>query len=306
MKIHPLPPLNSLVMFEAAARHLSFTTAAAELNVTQGAVSRQIRHLEAYLGKPLFDRSKRNIDLTPVGRQYLEAVRPALASISDATGELLQWRGDRQITVATTNAMATLWLLPRIPEFQREHEEVDIRILASDQVQELGRSEFDLALLYCRTPPPHMRATPLFQEEVFPVCSPAYLHATGDLQRPEQLFCRTLLDLEDAPTDWYQWAAWFQRMGVEPAEPRNRININNYPMLIQAALNGQGMALAWGNLLDHYLESGALVRPMETVLRTSACFYLLEPEHRVRLKPPVRLFRKWLLTQLQQQCPDHP
>lgn len=299
MKIRPLPPLNSLVTFEAAARHLSFTAAAAELNVTQGAVSRQVRHLEAYLGKPLFSRAKRNVELTPAGAQYFQVVRSALTSVSGATAELLQWRGDRQITVATTNAMASLWLLPRIPGFQRDHEEVDIRILASDQVQELGRSEFDLALLYCGTPPPNMRATPLFRGEVFPVCSPEYLQSAGNLCEPGQLFCRTLLYLEGAPADWFNWPEWFRGVGVEPVEPRRRININNYPMLIQAALNGQGIALAWRKLLDQYLDSGALVCPVETVLRTSAYFYLLEPEDRGRLKPAVRLFRDWLLAGFQ-------
>lgn len=299
MKIRPLPPLNSLVTFEAAARHLSFTAAAAELNVTQGAVSRQVRHLEAYLGKPLFSRAKRNVELTPAGAQYFQVVRSALTSVSAATAELLQWQGDRQITVATTNAMASLWLLPKIPGFQRDHEEVDIRILASDQVQELGRSEFDLALLYCGTPPPNMRATPLFGGEVFPVCSPEYLQSSGDLREPGQLFCRTLLYLEDAPVDWFNWPEWFRRVGVETREPHRRININNYSMLIQAALNGQGIALAWRKLLDQYLDSGALVCPVETVLHTSAYFYLLEPEDRGRLKPAVRLFRDWLLARFQ-------
>src|SRR5699024_9202872 len=132
--------------------------------------------------------------------------------------------------------------------------EVDIRILASDQVQGLNTSEFDLALFYCRTPPPNTRATPLFREEVFPVCSPEYLNSSGNLTGPEQLFQHSLLYLEDAPVDWIQWPEWFQRVGLEPAgKLRHRVSINDYPMLIQEALNGQGIALAWGNLVDQYL-----------------------------------------------------
>lgn len=297
MKIKPLPPLNSLVAFEASARLLSFTLAADELCVTQGAVSRQIRHLEEYLGKPLFTRVNRAIELTPAGLQYYHAVRSSLTEVSRATAELLQWRGERQITVATTNAMASLWLLPQIPEFQRDHEGLNIRILASDQAYDLNRSEFDLALLYCPTPPPNMRATPLFREEIFPVCSAAYLHRVSG--EPDRLFRRTLLELEDAQSDWLSWSDWFERVDIQPSEPGNRIHINNYPMLIQAALNGQGVALAWGHLLDRHLESGALVRPVETTLHTAAWFYLLEPSDR-RVKPAVQLFREWLLARLRQ------
>ncbi len=298
MKIRPLPPLNALVAFEAAARHLSFTRAAAELFVTQGAVSRQVRRLEGYLGKPLFVRANRSIQLTPAGLQYYQTVHPLLSSLSSATAGLLQWRGERRITVATSHAMASLWLLPQIPAFQRDLGELDIRILASDNIYDLNRSEFDLALFYCPTPPPKMRATALFQEEIFPVCSPAYPGSCGKPADLDSLLRRTLLEMEDVQADWLTWSGWLQRLGLAPCEPAHRIHINNYPMLIQAALNGQGVALAWGHLLDRYLDSGALVRPVDATLRTSAWFYLLEPED-VHAKPVVRLLRQWLLSHLQ-------
>ncbi|MCS4505989.1 transcriptional regulator GcvA [Arhodomonas aquaeolei] len=301
MRIRPLPPLNSLVAFEAAARYLSFTAAASELSVTQGAISRQVRQLEDYLGRSLFVRENRTIALTPAGLQYYQTVSRALADVSEATSELIHWQGDRQVTVATTNAMASLWLLPKIPAFQRNYDDVEIRILASDQLYDLSRSDFDLGLMYCPTPPPSLNATPLFREEVFPVCSPAYLQRSGPLGGPEDLLGRTLLYLEDARAEWFSWKEWFHRVGVDSAGPRGHLNINNYPMLIQAAINGQGIALAWGHLLDHHLESGALVRPVDTHLRTEACFYLLEPEHRVRVKPAVRAFRDWLLTTLRDE-----
>ncbi|MCC4262876.1 transcriptional regulator GcvA [Oceanimonas baumannii] len=298
MKIKPLPPMNSLIVFEAAARHLSFTLAANELSVTQGAISRQIRQLEEYLGKDLFVRANRNISLTPTGMQYYQTIYRALLDVASATGEIKKWQGEQQITVATTNAMAALWLLPKVAVFQQQHGEVDLRILASDQVTDFRRLDCDIALFYCRLPPAEMQVTELFPEEVFPVCSPAYLERNNNGASPEELFSRTLLYLDESQRDWLSWQEWFEQVGWSPITPRNRININNYPMLIQAALNGQGIALAWGSLVDEYLESGALVRPVDTVLRTPASFCMLEPLNRGVVPNSVKTFRSWLLEQL--------
>lgn len=298
MKIKPLPPMNSLIVFEAAARHLSFTLAANELSVTQGAISRQIRQLEEYLGKDLFVRANRNISLTPTGMQYYQTIYRALLDVASATGEIKKWQGEQQITVATTNAMAALWLLPKVAVFQQQHGEVDLRILASDQVTDFRRLDCDIALFYCRLPPAEMQVTELFPEEVFPVCSPAYLERNNNGTSPEELFSRTLLYLDESQRDWLSWQEWFEQVGWSPITPRNRININNYPMLIQAALNGQGIALAWGSLVDEYLESGALVRPVDTVLRTPASFCMLEPLNRGVVPNSVKTFRSWLLEQL--------
>ncbi|TDH99330.1 LysR family transcriptional regulator, partial [Acinetobacter baumannii] len=150
MKIKPLPPMNSLIVFEAAARHLSFTKAANELNVTQGAISRQIRQLEEYLGKELFLRANRNISLTPTGLQYYQTIYSALLDVAQATAEIKKWQGEHQITVATTNAMAALWLLPKVAAFQQNNEGVDLRILTTDNISDLHKMDFDLALFYCR------------------------------------------------------------------------------------------------------------------------------------------------------------
>lgn len=298
MKIQPLPPLNSLVVFEAAARHLSFTLAAKELNVTQGAISRQIRLLEDYLGKPLFERTTREIHLTATGSQYCETVRDALQQVAHATGEIRHWRGAQQVTVATSTAMASLWLLPRVAEFQRENEEIDLRIIAHDQVKDFSRLDCDLALYYCRTPPKDVQVTTLFSEEVFPVCSPAYLARHPDLRELPQLSGCTWLWLEDPQRDWIGWSEWLQRLGCKALEPRHRININSYSMLIQSALSGQGIALAWSNLVDNYLQTGALVRPVDAVLRTDAQFCLLEPGGRSSNRQSVQRFRNWLMSQV--------
>ncbi|ERS04294.1 LysR family transcriptional regulator [Acinetobacter sp. COS3] len=297
MKIKPLPPMNSLIVFEAAARHLSFTRAANELNVTQGAISRQIRQLEEYLGKELFVRANRNMYLTPTGLQYYQTVYSALLEVAKATGEIKKWQGEHQVTVATSNAMAALWLLPKVTAFQQQ-EGIDLRILATDNIFDLHKMDCDIALFYCRVPPVGMNVTTLFPEEVFPVCSPSYLAQFAENVTAEELFGRTLLYLDDSQKDWITWSEWFESVNYPEVKPKNRVNINNYPMLLQAAMNGQGVALAWGSLVDEYLDNGTLVRPVETVLRTQANFCMLEPSDRGVIPSSVKQFRTWLLDQL--------
>lgn len=297
MKIKPLPPMNSLIVFEVAARHQSFTLAAEELHVTQGAISRQIRQLEEYLGKALFFRANRKLTLTPTGLQYYQSIYSALIDIAQATGEIKKWRGENQVTIATTNAMAALWLLPKVAHFQQT-ENMDLRILATDNIIDLHRMDCDLALFYCRTPPEGMKVTTLFPEEVFPVCSPAYLEQFNRKSGDENIFSKTLLYLDASQKDWITWTEWFSTVGYPVINPQSKVNINNYAMLLQAAINGQGIALAWGSLVDDYLKSGLLVRPVEKVLRTSENFYMLEPLGRNNTSLSVNKFREWLLNQL--------
>lgn len=304
MKLSPLPPLNSLVAFEAAARHQSFTLAASELHVTQGAISRQVRILEEYLGKPLFTRANRSIRLTAGGLLYVQTVRSALSDITVATDDLRSWKGTQQITLATSSAMASLWLLPKIAEFQSEHEEIELRIVALEQIRDLSRVEWDIALFYCSTPPPGLQASTLFYEEVFPVCSPAYVDRYGPLETPESLSKCTLLSLEEADQDWLSWKRWYAQVGIEAPTPRRRLNINSYAMLVQAAVMGQGVALGWSKLVDDYLLQGQLVRPMNTVLRTRARFCLLESSETPTRRASVRAFREWLLDSIPKEVGD--
>lgn len=296
MRIKPLPPLKSLVAFEAAARHLSFTQAAEELCVTQGAISRQILLLEDFLGRTLFVRDKRALSLTPTGTEYYDRVQESLLMLAGATGEIVQWKSKQQVTVVTTNAMASFWLLPRFSQFQEQYPEIDVRILAVDSLSQLNQHEFDLALFYCRTEPEGLQVTPLFNETVFPVCSPAYLKKKPQLSQAEFFAQSTLLSLE-ANENWVTWQDWFRECNLpQPPDHTRRMNINNYPLVIQAALNGQGIALAWGNLVDEYLNSGLLVSPVDRTLVTTSQFYMLE-QFNAPLKQGVECFRQWLLSQ---------
>ncbi len=298
MKIAPLPPLNTLVSFEAAARHLSITLAAEELNITQSAVSKQIKRLEAYMGHPLFIRASRRIQLTSTGTRLYHCAHDALQELARVTGEIREAGGGARVTVATTSAMASLWLLPRIGGFRRENEDVDLRILASDQVRDLRRLECDVALYYCRVPPAGLSVTPLFSEEIFPVCSPGYQRRGGRLETLDDLRSCTLLHLVDADIDWINWPAWFKGIGETMPVLAKRLDINNYPMLLQAAVMDQGVALGWTHLVDDLLLSGALVRPVDAMLRTSAQFSLIEPKRNGPSEASVERFRVWLATQV--------
>ena len=282
MRIKPLPPLNSLVAFEAAARHLSFTRAAEEISVTQGAVSRQIRLLEGFLGVQLFARDTRNLRMTSTGAQYYETVRNSLHEISQSTNEILQQSRDEQITVITSYAMASFWLLPRYSEFQEQYPNVDLRIVSVNSFSDVSHFEYDLALFFRAVPPKDLEVTPLFGEKAFPVCSPKYLERNPSLADPNNLAQATLLTLEENE-DWVRWRDWFEESDLELPDNIRRIQMNNYPLLIQAALNGQGFALGWERLVDDYLESGLLTRPIAFEVSTTSQFYLMRPK-RAHLK----------------------
>ncbi len=298
MKIQPLPPFKALIAFESAARLGSFTRAAAELNVTQGAISRQIALLEELLGAHLLDRTTRAMSLTPTGEQYVEAARKALLALADATDQARRWHGETQVTVATSTALASLWLLPRIPEFNAQHEGIDLRIVAFDRVRDYRKLECDLAVYYCKTPPAEMKSTPICAEMIFPICSPAYLARHPDLATANDLARCTWLWLDESERDWISWPEWFRRLDIAVPVPRNRINLNSYSLVIQAALSSQGVALGWRNLVDAHLKDGTLVRPVPEMLETDGRFFVLEPagphERRAR-RGSVARFREWLL-----------
>ncbi len=294
MKITPLPPLNSLVAFEAAARHLSFTQAGAELNVTQGAISRQVQNLEDYIGYPLFVRKNRTISLTTMGSTYHGSISLNLQDIAQSTAEIKKYKGAKQLIVTTSSAMATLWLLPKVAQFQKNNN-IDLRILTIDHPIDYQNIDSDFCLFYCRTPPANMRVTKLFSEEVFPVCSPEYLAHISPFANEKELFSNNLLNLDDSQHDWLTWSQWFKQVELPSIVRRSKVSINNYSMLLQAAVNGQGIALGWGALVDDYLSKGTLVKPSKHVLKTSATFCLIEPQYSNRRYKDIKAFRDMLL-----------
>ena len=274
-----LPPLDALVMFEAAARQASFTTAAAELHVTQAAVSRQIRLLEENLGIRLFTRSRRGVELTHHGRELQRTVSFTLRELASTTLRLRQGSVER-VTIAMDQSIAGLWLTPRLPEFQRAHQDINFRLVVSDDEADCVKQDVDVAILHGDGNWPGYEARLLFGDEVFPVCSPTYLETHESIGSATDLAAHTLIDHEDDHGTWINWAKWQHLNNVAVQAEQRNLFINNYPVLIQAACDGQGIALGWSHLVGNLIESGRLVRLLPGVTTTDFGYYVLSREQR--------------------------
>ena len=276
MQKYRLPPLDLFRTFEAVARHLSFTLAANELCLTQSAVSRQIATLEQQTGLRLFRRLHRAIELTPAGQQLLEAVSRGLDQIHGCLAVLGSAARAPQITVSATVAFAWFWLMPRLNQFSAEHPGVDIRVLATDTPVLPGQGDVDVAILFGSGQWEGVNSELLFRERVYPVCSPGFLGEHPGLTRPEDLVCQTLLhlDIDRSAPDPVDWQRWLASQGVigQPVLPGLRFN--SYPMVLQAAEAGRGVALGWSYIVDPIVTSGRLVQPVSGTMETRNGYYL--------------------------------
>lgn len=290
---YPLPPLQTLRAFESTARLASFTRAADELAVTQGAISRQVRHLEERLGTTLFVRAARGVRLTPAGARFERAVREALEGLAGATAELTADRDGGPITVGATSAMASLWLMPRLTGFQRREPSLEIRVLASDRDRDRASDEVDLAIEYARQSLGGTGVQRLFDERIYPVCSPEYLRGRTGPQTTADLLRETLLDLEDDHPDWMGWSEWFAALGVDDTARRQPVRVNNYPTLLQAAVAGQGIALGWRHLVDDFIDAGSLVPVLNVAVPGPGAFFITSSRPLVAGRPVTRLM-EWL------------
>lgn len=291
-----LPPANSLVVFEAASRHLNFTRAAQELRVTQAAVSRQVQVLEDFLGVSLFRRLSRGLELTAQGGHLQKAVTMGLDHIANAATEIRRVPRRGELTVSTSVTFASYWLMSRVAKFRAAHPEVELRLVASAPVADLALAGIDLAVRYGRGQWPGVEATHLFDNEVFPVCAPAYLAGRAPLSEPAELLDETLLHLVEYDRNWVTWEAWLRTLGVEGKPAPRGVEYDNFLVLMQAVMDGQGIALAGGRLAEDLLARGLLVRPIQATLGSDRAFYLLLPTD----APPsrnVRLFRDWILAE---------
>ena len=293
-----LPPANSLVVYECAARHLSFTRAAEELRVTQAAVSRQVQLLEAHLGVRLFERRHRAIELTPQGQHFQQAVSIGLAHVASAADELRRELDTADVTISSSVTFASYWLMSRIAKFRAQFPEVDVRLVASAKARDLATTGIDLAIRYGRGEWPGAVADKMFENEIFPVCAPSYLGERAPLERLSDLDQATLLHLTQYDRNWVTWETWFREFGLgEP--PRGRgLFFDNYMILLHAAVRGEGVALCGGRLAEDLIARGELVRPIDASLHSEFSFYLLHPAGRP-LRPDAARFRDWLLSEAQ-------
>jgi LysR family glycine cleavage system transcriptional activator len=287
-----LPSLNGLRAFEAAARHLSFTRAAAELSVTQTAISHQIRRLEEQLGIRLFVRQNRALALTREAQGYLPAVRAAFDDLRRATARLMRPEREGVLIVSTMASLAAKWLVTRVAAFQDAHPSLEVRITTSSHLVDFQREEVDMAVRYGRGSWPGLRAQWLMAEDIFPVCSPAMLNGAKPLRRPEDLAHHTLLHTTVLREDWQ---LWLTAAGLPVSLALRRgLSFDQSFMAVQAAIDGLGVALGRSRLVDADIAAGRLVVPFDVVLPADAGYYIVAPEATADT-PKFALFRDWLI-----------
>ncbi len=287
-----LPPLNALKTFEAAARHASFTQAAEELCVTQGAVSHQVKALEAELGLKLFNREHQRLVITEAGSTYLEVVRDALDRIAAGTERLLQRQSAGALTVSTSPNFASKWLVHRLARFATAHPVIDLRISASLHHVDFAREDVDLAIRHSDGQANGLHVTRLCTEELVVVCSPKLFAGRNALRKPADLARHTLLHINDRK----DWVRWLEAADVRNVDVSRGPILNQASMAIDAAVDGQGVALARSALAAWDLIGGRLVRPFALALPVPYAYWIVCPKATANL-PKIVTFRDWLLAE---------
>lgn len=300
-----LPGINGLVTFEAAARHMSFTTAAHELCVSQAAVSRQVKRLEEQLGCQVFHRTQRQIELTKDGHKLFQAVTMGLGHIATVSSDIRRTQFSGQITIASTLGFSSFWLMSRIRSFHQQYPDVKVHVIASDNAQELRSDKVDLALTCGNNQLQGHQTHYLFSEQAYPVCSPEYLHNRSWPKQPSDLLNHRLLHLDEQLWDsigWdaIDWPAWLHHFGVDGLDTDDNLKIpagftfNNYPLLIQAVLEGEGIAIGFEHTTGDLVAQGKLVTLTDKVWDTERGYYLAIKSNLVH-HPDVQALSQWLL-----------
>jgi LysR family glycine cleavage system transcriptional activator len=301
--------VGPLRAFEAVARRSSFSAAAEELHLTQPAISRQIKGLEDELGAPLFLRATRSVELTVAGTQLLRGVIPLLQRLDTTVRQIRSARGRRHVSITTFASFASLWLLPRLALFQRDHPDIDIRVSASDVLVELDDPDIDLALRYCHPDVAPAGATRLFGEVVTPavgrgLAEQAARGQAAPLSEPADLAGHTLIEGDNiqASSAFRSWRSWLREQGLAQLEPQRELVLNYDYQKVQAALSGQGVMLARMPLVAESLERGELVEPFGVAGRMPSvyAYWLIEFNNGQPARPEVALFSSWLVAQAEQ------
>lgn len=302
-----VPSLNALRVLEAVARHLSLTKAANELHVTPAAISHQIKGLEADLGIPLVERSGRRLRMTEAAQAGLGDLRVAFDRLTQAARKIREHGRSETLTVSTTPSFAAGWLIPRLERFRARQPDIDLRLDTSVRLLNLEREGIDAAIRYGAGDYPGLETVRLFNEGVFPVCSPAVCAGAHPLNEPADLKWHTLLHLDwwhalpaagatGASGDWPDWRMWLLAAGVEGVDHTRGPRFSDSGMALQAARLGQGVALGSTSLVGDDLRAGTLVVPFALSIATRFACFLVYPKD-TAAQPKIAAFREWLLSE---------
>lgn len=302
MKRRPrkLPPLNALRAFEAAARHLSFKRAAAELSVTQAAVSHQVRALESQLGMALFVRKHRALELTPAGARYLPALSDAFDRLDEATHALRARPRTPRLVLSVVPSFGANWLVPRLGGFRAKHPAIDLVVLSSSELVDFERDPVDVGIRFGPGRWPGVRSELLLAEEYLPVVSPKLARGKRALRKPEDLRRHTLLHDETHDA----WRAWLASAGVTGVDPERGVVFSDSSQLVAAAAAGQGVALARKLLAAPYLRARTLVQPFRGSVAAEFAYYVACAESRAD-EPAIRAFREWVVREAKTRARSH-
>jgi LysR family glycine cleavage system transcriptional activator len=289
-----LPPLTTLPALDAAARHLSFTKAAEELNLTHGAISRAIANIEDKLGIKLFERGTRSVSLTPAGAAYAAEIGAALDRISGATIVATAPRSAGVLTVSTSDGFAGRWLVPRLHRFHRANRDIDVRLSTSGILADFVRDGIDIAIRYGTGGYDGVVSEFLADEEVSPVCSPELLQGEHPLRSPSDLRYHTLIH-DNFRIDW---ATWLQSAGLDDINPAGGVRFDSATYAVEAAVHAEGVLLGRSALVSADLASGRLVRPFDLALKSRSKYYVVYLASALRQKK-VKAFRDWLFTEME-------
>jgi len=297
-----LPPLTSLRAFEAAARHLNFEKAGDELAVTASAVGQQVKALEAWLGRALFDRlPSKGVALTNVGERYAASLSDVLDQLNEATARALRPESSRILTVSTLPSFAANWLIPRLGSLRECHPDLDLRVSVTTRRTDFARDGVDVVVRFGRGAWPGMRSDLLLEETFFPVCSTALLDDPArPLREPDDLRHHTLLHEVVEVPDYTTWERWLAAVGVTGIDTSRGPRFPHTFLSLQAAASAQGVALATNVLIGDYLQAGRLVRPFPEEVKGNHHYYVVCPEAWAG-RPAVADFRAWLLAEARGQ-----
>ncbi|WP_420473909.1 LysR substrate-binding domain-containing protein [Noviherbaspirillum sp. ST9] len=287
-----LPPLDALRGFVAVARRMSITLAAQDLCLTQSAVSRQVQALEEHLGTPLFVRKHRAIALTDAGKRLFDLASPWLGRLAEYADSLKEEGRVRPVTITASIGVTSLWLLSRLGAFQATHPHIDVRVAANNRVVDLAQEDIDVAIRYCKESRAPRGAIRLFGEAVVPVASKAV--AAKAFKTPDALLQQVLLELSEGDVPWLHWSDWLSAKGFAHAKPKAYLHFNQYDQVVQAAIEGHGVALGRGALVQPMLNDGRLVAQRNAKIGVDDhAYWLVQATESPREE--VKVFSEWIV-----------